>query len=148
MQGRKRILICCYGNICRSPYAEALLMRALQQARFDRNWIVRSAGVGAQPGAPAARGMVEAAVERGVDLTGHRARRLTADMAREADVLVALDEVVEAEIGILAGDVAVVIWPVDDPYGGTREGYRRAADEIAVHVRRFVDSLRAESPVR
>jgi protein-tyrosine phosphatase len=142
---RQRILIVCYGNICRSPFAEALLKRSLREARLER-FIVRSAGVGAQPGTPAARGAVESAEQRGLDLTPHRARRLTAAMAREADILIAMDEVVEEEIAILAGDLAVTLWPVDDPYGGPRESYERAAEAIAVHVARFVDALRAGSP--
>lgn len=102
---------------------------------------VRSAGVGALPGTPAAPGTVQAARRRGLALEGHRARRLTPEMAREADVLIALDEVVEEEIGILAGDdLPVLLWPVDDPYGGPEAGYARALDEIEAHVRRFVES--------
>ena len=143
---RKRILIVCYGNICRSPFAEALLKRSLREARLDRAFVVRSAGVGAQPGTPAARGAIESGEQRGLDLTPHRARRLTVAMAREADVLIAMDEVVEEEIAILAGDIAVTLWPVDDPYGGPRESYERAAEAITVHVERFVDELRAGSP--
>jgi protein-tyrosine-phosphatase len=146
--GRERILVVCYGNICRSPLAESMLKQALRDARLDRRYVVRSAGVGAQPGTAAARGTLAAAESRGLDLLGHRARRLTPEMIREADVLIALDEVVEAEIAILAGDVPMTVWPVDDPYGGPPEGYERAADEIAAHVKRFVDTLRAQSPVR
>jgi protein-tyrosine phosphatase len=146
--GRKRIVVVCYGNICRSPLAEALLKRALREARLDRGYLVRSAGVGAQPGTPAARGTLEAAQERGLDLAAHRARRLSLEMAREADILIALDEVVEAEIAILAGDLQVVLWAVDDPYGGPPEAYQRAAEEIAAHVEQFVDELRARSAVR
>lgn len=143
--GRQRILVVCYGNICRSPVAEALLRGRLRAHGLDRGYVVRSAGVGALPGAPAARGMQEVAREHGLDLGIHRARRMTADMAHEADVLIALDEVVEEEIGIQAGEVPVVLWPVDDPYGGPPDGYRRAFAEIAAHVDRFVGELRERS---
>ena len=77
--------------------SEALLQKALREAGLARHYSVRSAGVGALPGAPAARGMIEAARERGIDLTAHRARRLTPEMAREAEMVIALDEVVEEE---------------------------------------------------
>jgi len=142
---RQRIVVVCYGNICRSPMAEALLKRALREAKLDRRYVVRSAGVGAQPGAPAARGTLEAARTKGIDLSNHRARKLTADMAREAEVLIALDEVVEEEIAILAGPIEVILWPVDDPYGGPSEGYSRALTEIEVFVDTFVKELRKKS---
>jgi protein-tyrosine phosphatase len=137
---RSRILVVCYGNICRSPMAEALLKRELQRSHLEKQFSVRSAGVGAMPGNPAAPRAQMVAQAHGLDLSAHRSRRLTADMAREADVLVALDEVVEEEIAILAGDVPVLLWPVDDPYQGPDEGYRRAFDEIEAQVRQFVES--------
>ena len=145
---RQRLLLVCYGNICRSPMAEALLRRALERAGLGQSYVVRSAGVGALPGTPAARGALEAARNAGLDLSSHRARRLTPEMAREAHVVVALDEVVEEEIAIQVGNLPVVLWAVDDPYGGPAEGYRRALHEIDAHVRRFVDELRERHAVR
>lgn len=136
--GRARLLVVCYGNICRSPMAEVLFEKALDEAGLGASFSVRSAGVGAQPGTPAAPGALQAARERGLDLEGHRARRLTPEMAREADILIAMDEVVEEEIYILAGEVPVLLWTVDDPYGGPEAGYRRAFREIEARVRRFV----------
>lgn len=142
---RQRILVVCYGNICRSPMAEALLKRELRAAGLDRAYTVRSAGVGAQPGTPAAPGTVRAVAREGLEIAAHRARRLTVEMAREADVVVALDEVVEEEIGILAGDVEVVLWPVDDPYGGPEAGYEQAFRTIEAHVRDFVHACRTRT---
>jgi protein-tyrosine phosphatase len=127
--------------------AEALLKRELHKAGLDKRFIVRSAGVGAQAGNAAAPRTQQVASSHGLDLSAHRSRRLTADMAREADVLIALDEIVEEEIAILAGDVRVELWPVDDPYQGPDSGYVRAFDEIAAHVRRFV-AERARSRTR
>ena len=145
---RQRIVVVCYGNICRSPTAEALLKRALQRAGLERRFLVRSAGVGAQPGTPAARGAVEAAQAHHLDLSAHRARRLTAEMAHEADVLIALDEVVEEEIAILAGDLEVLLWPVDDPYGGSDADYRRAFTAIEGLVEDYVTELRTRTTAR
>ncbi len=139
--GKQRILVVCYGNICRSPIAAALLERALRNARLLDRFVVRSAGVGAMPGAPAASVALEVASARGLDLSQHRARRLTREMAREADHLIALDEVVEEEIAILAGDLPVILWPVDDPYGGPPTGYGRALEEIESRVGPFVAQL-------
>jgi protein-tyrosine phosphatase len=142
---RKRIVVVCYGNICRSPTAEALLKQTLRQTGLERAYAVRSAGVGAQPGTPVPKHALEVARANGLDLSTHRARRLTAEMAREAEHLIALDEVVEEEIAILAGDVGVALWPVDDPYGGSRRSYERAFAEIQSHVAAFVATLRSRA---
>ena len=147
-QERQRILVVCYGNICRSPTAEALLRRALQRHGLDRRFLVRSAGVGAQPGTPAARGAVEAARAQRLDLTAHRARRLTAEMAREADVVIALDEVVEEEIAILAGDVDVLLWAVDDPYGGSEADYPQAFVAVEAYGEASAAGLKARAGAR
>ena len=144
---RGHILIVCYGNICRSPTAEAQLRRALTRVGLERRFHVRSAGVGAQPGTPAARGASEVARAHGLDLDAHRARRLTKEMAREADIVVAFDEVIEEEIGILVPDVESLLWPVDDPYGGTRQVYEQAFAELQSHVDAFVAEWRARQGV-
>jgi len=78
------ILTVCTGNICRSPLAHLLLRDGLA----DLGVTVHSAGVGALVD----RGMPEQslAIARSlgiVDAEAHRARQITADMVREADLI-------------------------------------------------------------
>lgn len=138
-----RVLVVCYGNICRSPLVEALLRdEARRQPHLGLQ--VESAGVRAIEGNKAAPIMQDVAAARGVSLAAHRARRLTPEMARDAHLIVALDEVVEEEILILTRDsVQVELWPVDDPYGGPPEGYVLAYDQCAAYVSRFLETLAA-----
>src|SRR5207249_11290602 len=81
----QHVLFVCTGNICRSPLAAALLERALKEHGLDVN--VTSAGTGAWDGAPASEGAYLVGLERGLDLSGHRARLLTRELVGQADEL-------------------------------------------------------------
>ena len=88
LRGRvpRSIVVVCHGNICRSPLAAALLRRALGPTGVR----VDSAGL-IGPNRPAPRDAVAAAARRGVDLTAHRSRLLTADVVSGADLLVVME---------------------------------------------------------
>jgi protein-tyrosine phosphatase len=84
------ILVVCTGNICRSPIAEGFLRRELLQRFGSEAPEVSSAGTIAWDGASPSEGSVLAAEERGTDIAGHRARRLTADLIRGADLVLCM----------------------------------------------------------
>ena len=84
------MLVICTGNICRSPIAEGSLRGALN-ARFGPDApCVDSAGTQGWEGSPAQPGSVAAAAERGIDITRHVARLLTAEMLADADLVLAM----------------------------------------------------------
>jgi protein-tyrosine phosphatase len=84
------ILVVCSGNICRSPIAEGFLRAALLARFGDAAPTVSSAGTMGLEGSAATPEAVEAALERGSDISGHRARRLTAPMVSSADLLLCM----------------------------------------------------------
>src|SRR5688500_221406 len=84
------ILVICTGNVCRSPMAEGFLRTVLRRRLGDRAPSVASAGTSGWEGSGAMAESVEAAGERGVDISGHVARRLTRGDVYDADVVVAM----------------------------------------------------------
>ena len=84
------ILVVCTGNVCRSPMAEGLLWAALQRRFGDASPEIASAGTAGWEGSEPMPGSVEAARELGVDISGHRGRRLTTMMAEDADLLLCM----------------------------------------------------------
>ena len=80
----RRVLVVCHGNVCRSPYLEAVLRRAMPDVH------VESAGfVGPGRSMPAFALAVSA--ERGLDLSRFRSRPLVPATVRNADLIVAMD---------------------------------------------------------
>lgn len=80
-----RVLAVCTGNLCRSPFAEAALRRALSDA-FE----IRSAGTSARDGQAAPPPAVVVADAEHLDLRRHRARALDPEAVSEADLILAM----------------------------------------------------------
>lgn len=88
------ILVVCEGNVCRSPMAEALLHARLP----DRT--VTSAGINALVGMQAAKLSQDVMNERGLELSGHRARQLRHLMCVEADLILVMEREQKTELEI------------------------------------------------
>jgi protein-tyrosine phosphatase len=84
------ILVVCTGNVCRSPLAEGFLRASLQRRLGASAPTVSSAGTTGWEGSPAMPESVDAAAERGVDISGHRGRALEREDVDGADLIVGM----------------------------------------------------------
>ncbi|HYK83126.1 MAG TPA: low molecular weight protein arginine phosphatase [Gemmatimonadales bacterium] len=136
----KQILLVCTGNICRSPLAAALLQRALAARGIERI-DVSSAGTGAWDGAPVSEGAYLVGLERGLDLSAHRARLLTRELVEAADLVLTMARHHRARVDELGGEGHVFVLgeyagrdgdaaEVSDPFGGDLEVYRDTCAEL------------------
>jgi protein-tyrosine phosphatase len=87
-----KVLFVCTGNICRSPTAEGVFRRVVQDAGLDGRISTDSAGthdyhVGEAPD----RRSVQAAKSRGFDIAGLRARKVRKSDFEEFDLILAMD---------------------------------------------------------
>src|SRR3989442_12734183 len=151
----KRILLVCPGNICRSPLAEALLRRALEE-RSVAGVSVTSAGTGGWDGASASEGAYLVGLERGLDLSGHRARLLTRELVEAADLILTMARHHRARVDELGGEGRVFVLgeyagrdgeeaEVSDPFGGDLDVYRDTCAELEALVAAAVERIVAEA---
>lgn len=139
-----KIIFICTGNTCRSPMAEGLF-RA--HGGEDKTGLTAaSAGLFTQDGMPASQNAVAAVAELGADITAHRSRMLTPDMARDARYLVCMTGAHYDRLCELFPDCADKVFTllpedISDPFGGDLETYRRAAAEIDKGVRSIIERL-------
>jgi len=148
----QHVLFVCTGNICRSPLASSLLERALKDRGLDVT--VGSAGTGAWDGAPASEGAYLVGLERGLDLSGHRARLLTRELVEQADLILTMARHHRARVDELGGEGKVFVLgeyagkggdEVSDPFGGDLGVYRDTCQELEDLTAAVADRLAAES---
>src|SRR5450759_3057739 len=83
-QRPREILVVCHGNVCRSPYLQAVLQRALPE------FAVMSAGFFGSD-RPVPQISVALSAKRGLDLSRYRSRPLTQSMVSNADLVIVMD---------------------------------------------------------
>lgn len=88
LAGARRLLVLCYGNVCRSAYAAARLRGAPELASVE----VRGAGLHPQGGRATPSRFAAAARARGVELAEHRSRVVERADLDWADAVVIMDQ--------------------------------------------------------
>jgi protein-tyrosine phosphatase len=139
--------VVCVGNICRSPMAEAVLRDALKE---QEEIIVESAGLGAMVDWPASEHAEVLMAERGLDISAHRARQLTPELIREADLILVMEsrhkKAIESEDVTARGKVfRLGEWrntDIDDPFRKSKAAFVEALTEIDASVVDWVERLK------
>ena len=87
-----RILFVCHGNICRSPMAEFVMKRLVEEAGLSDRFEIASAATSTEetgnPVYPPAR---QKLAEHGIACQGKTARQITRDDYRHYDLIIAMD---------------------------------------------------------
>ncbi|HZW59406.1 MAG TPA: low molecular weight protein-tyrosine-phosphatase [Woeseiaceae bacterium] len=140
---RTAILFVCMGNICRSPTAEGVFRKLVQDAGLADAVLIESAGTHAyHSNEPADRRAHEAALRRGFSLDGIRARRVRDDDFERFDLMLAMDrdnldslrerapDSPRSAIELFLAYADAPESEVPDPYYGGAAGFERVLDLV------------------
>lgn len=138
----KLVLFICTGNTCRSPMAAAIYNK-LAQERGLKDIRAESAGLAAFEGDPASENAVAALREIGIDISGHRARRVTHRIIEESSEIICMAPPHRAALlsrfPQAAGKLSLLGDGIPDPYGGDLAAYRLARDNIRESLTALLD---------
>jgi len=150
----KSVLFVCTGNLCRSPMAEGILKDRIER-KGTGGIRVSSAGTWGLEGEPAAKHAIDVCSDRGIDLAGHVARRLTPAMIQESDLILTMEMEHLQGVLDLAPDAlgktrmlsqygpeeTRIDREIRDPYGRPRKAYVSCFEEIEGYVDALFDQL-------
>ena len=146
------ILFVCTGNTCRSPMAEAIARDELR-ARGWKHVSVASAGIAADPGQRASPHAATVVKRDGLDLSGHRARRLDEEIVEWADLILCMSPSHLGPVAELGGATRMALVSefgsedgrfersVRDPFGGDERDYQDTKEQLKVLVTRALDRV-------
>lgn len=152
----KRILFVCMGNICRSPTAEGVSFNIIKNNKIEHILNVDSAGTHSyHVGEPPDPRTCAAAMKRGIDLSGLRARRVVPEDFERFDLLLAMDHDNLKYLKRWArpehhGKLDLFMSyasgfdndEMPDPYYGGEEGFERVLDMAEDAARGLIEALR------
>ncbi|MGR6432911.1 low molecular weight protein-tyrosine-phosphatase [Rhizobium sp. PAMB 3182] len=86
------VLFVCLGNICRSPLAEGIFMKTIEEAGCSARFAADSAGTGAwHQGDPPDSRSIAVARKHGIDISNQRARQVRPEDFETFDLILAMD---------------------------------------------------------
>lgn len=153
-----RVVFVCMGNICRSPTAEGVFRRMVEEAGLAGEVSIDSAGThDYHTGSPPDARAQQHALKRGYDLSSQRARQVRLSDFTESDLVLVMDRV-------NLSTLARVCPPehrhklrlflsfskqredeVPDPYTGGEAGFERVLDLVEDAARGLLRELRPEA---
>ena len=136
MTQKTKVLFVCLGNICRSPTAQGVFEKMVEDRGLSDNFYIDSAGTSAfHVGSPADERSAETALKYGYDLSKQSSRKVEFSDFIEFDYILAMDssnysDLIDAAPTDLHKKISLMLThgtlgerDVPDPYYGGAQGF-------------------------
>jgi len=150
-----KILMVCLGNICRSPLAEGILLKKIQDQNL-KLWVESAGTSGVHAGDAPDRRMQKTATLRGVDIGDLRAKKFKRKDFKKFDHIYVMDQdnynnvVALATTEVDKSKVSLILNelnpgsndPVPDPYYGGQDGFEKVFDLLDKATDHIIEKLK------
>ncbi len=143
----KKIMFICSGNTCRSPLAEGLFKKYLNDNNIT-DVEVGSAGVGAFPGDEVSINSILVAGNRGVDISSHRARNINSEHLTTTDLFFCMSHSHKHLLSRYCDEDKIVVLNVSDPYGRPIEVYEECAKQLEKKFPEILNRIQNATVIR
>ncbi|QGJ70168.1 Arsenate reductase ArsC [Planctomycetales bacterium 10988] len=136
---KRRVLVLCTGNSCRSQMAEAL-WEQLGEGKWD------SESAGSHPSGYVHHLAIEVMKEIGLDISTHRSQSVNEFQNESFDLVITVCDNAKESCPVFPGGTETLHWPFDDPADatGTDEEklsvFRRVRDEIRSTIQNYLSN--------
>lgn len=129
------VLFICVHNAGRSQMAEGIF-NSLSGGRHY------ALSAGSQPSSQVNPVVIQAMKEIGIDISGNKPKKLTSEMALQADLAITMG--CGPDVCPVAGG-EMREWEIEDPHGKPIEGIRVIRDDILLRVKALLNELMSSS---
>ena len=137
-----KIVFVCTANICRSPMAEGMFRKMIEENGLEESVFCLSFGLAAKEGKRPPENAVAVCREIGVDISGQRSRNLGWQDLQNTDLFAVMTKGhLQALVSDGVPETKIRVLGVPDPYGGTLEIYRQCRDAIQASLTALVSEL-------